>query len=79
MNEVEIPWSQYDKAYKGIHDAIISSLTSPSAGKKITKYTFTWNADGTLAELKAYYGEDPIFTLSFEWNSNGSLKQVSRS
>jgi hypothetical protein len=28
MGEVEVPWSQYDRAYKRIHDAIISSLAN---------------------------------------------------
>mgnify|MGYP001063065087 CR=1 FL=1 len=79
MSEAEISWSQYDKAYKSIHDAIISGLSSPPIGKKITKYTFAWNADGTLAILKAFDGEQPLFTLNFEWNNDGMLKQVSRS
>ena len=79
MGEVEVPWSQYDRAYKRIHDAIISSLASPPAGKKITKNAFTWNDDGTLAALKAYDGDEQLFTLNFTWNPDGALKEVSRS
>jgi hypothetical protein len=79
MGEPEVPWSQYDTAYKRIHDAIISSIVSPPTGKKITKNAFTWNTDGTLATLRAYDGNDLLFTLTFTWNPDCALKEISRS
>jgi len=79
MGEPEIPWSQYDMAYKRIHDAIISSIVSPPTGKKITKNAFGWNTDGTLDTLKAYDGEELLFTLTFTWNPDGALMEISRS
>jgi len=79
MTEPEVPWSQYDIAYKRIHDAIINSLASPPTGKKITKNAFTWNTDGTLATLKAYDGNELLFTLAFTWTPDGVLMEVSRS
>jgi hypothetical protein len=63
---------------ESIHNAILSQLTSAPLGKKITKFAFTWNPDSTLATLKAYYGEELLFTLTFSWNADGTLVQVER-
>jgi len=73
----EIPYGQYAEAYKAIHSALMDIMAPPS-GKKITKLGFTWNPDGTLATLKAYSGEELIFTLTFSWNPDGSLAEISR-
>lgn len=75
----QIPWGQFARAYKAIHDAILSELTSVPEGKKITKQAFTWNPDGSLATLKAYDGETLLFTLSFTWDASGNLTEVARS
>jgi hypothetical protein len=66
-------------AGESIHDAILSTLTSAPIGKKIAKFAFTWNADGTVSTIKVY---DPdgnlLFTLTFSWNADGTLKEVAR-
>jgi hypothetical protein len=65
---------------ESIHDAILSALTSAPTGKKIAKYGFTWNGDGTVATIKAYDSSDALlFTLTFSWNPDGTLSEVSRS
>ena len=83
MSENQIPWSQYDQAYKHIHDRITdllnSNLTAVKPNKKISRYAFTWNTDGTLSALEGYDGDELLFTLSFTWNSDGTLQQISRS
>ncbi|MEM2971306.1 MAG: hypothetical protein QW270_02650 [Candidatus Bathyarchaeia archaeon] len=72
-----VPYGRYEEAFKAIHSALCN-LTAPPSGKKITKLEFTWNADGTLALLKAYDGAEPLFTLTFSWNPDGTLKEVAR-
>lgn len=83
MSEAEVPWSQYDKAYKRIHDKLAdlvnSILTAVKPGKKITRYTFTWNANGNLSTLKGRDGDELLFTLTFTWNPDGTLQELSRS
>lgn len=61
----EVPWSQYDKAYKAIHDAIRSLITSAPEGKKITKIGFWEDADGNIRYIRFYDGETLLFTLAF--------------
>jgi hypothetical protein len=63
---------------ESIHNAILSQLTSAPLGKKITKFAFTWNLDGTLQTLKVYNGDELLFTLTFTWNADGTLAQVER-
>ncbi|MEM3356999.1 MAG: hypothetical protein QW166_04140 [Candidatus Bathyarchaeia archaeon] len=72
-----IPYWRYEEAYKAIHSAL-SGITAPPPGKKITKFAFTWNVDGTIATLKAYDGDELLFTLTFSWNVDGTLKEVNR-
>jgi len=69
-------WSDYAKAYKAIFDATqaIASVTTD-----LTKLEFTWNADGTLATLKAYKVAILLYTLTFTWNADGTLQSVTRS
>ncbi|MDH5690714.1 MAG: hypothetical protein OEY81_04740 [Candidatus Bathyarchaeota archaeon] len=73
----EVTYGRYQEAFKAIHGAL-SQIMAPPPGKRITKHGFTWNANGTLATLKAYDGETLLFTLGFSWNANGTLKEVSR-
>jgi hypothetical protein len=73
----EVPYGRYEEAYKAIHSAL-SGLMAPPSGKKISKLTFTWNADGTVNTLKAYMGDELLFTLTFSWNADGTLKEVAR-
>ena len=73
----EVAYGRYDEAYKAIHSAL-SGLMAPACGKKITKLAFTWNADGSLATLKAYDTADLLFELTFSWNGDGSLEEVAR-
>jgi hypothetical protein len=73
----EVAYGRYDEAYRAIHSALMN-LAAPPPGRKLTKAAFSWNADGTLATLKAYDGVDLLFTLTFSWNIDGSLKEVAR-
>ncbi len=73
----EVAYGRYEEAYRAIHSALMD-ITCPPVGRKITKLAFTWNVDGTLATLKAYDGNDMLFTLAFTWNMDGSLKEVAR-
>ncbi|MEM3699852.1 MAG: hypothetical protein QXL57_03160 [Candidatus Bathyarchaeia archaeon] len=72
-----VPYGRYEEAYRAIHSAL-SGIMAPPSGRKITKLSFSWNADGTLATLKAYEGNNEIFTLVFTWNPDGTLKEVNR-
>jgi hypothetical protein len=72
-----VPYGRYEEAFKAIHSALCD-LMAPPTGKRITKLDFTWNADGTLATLKASENATLLFTLSFSWNMNGTLREVSR-
>jgi hypothetical protein len=65
LSDPEIPWSQYDKAFKRIHDAIRSGLVSPPDGKAVTKIEFGEDADGNIREIKFYDGTELLFTLTF--------------
>jgi len=65
---------------ESIHNAILSTLTSAPLGKKIAKFAFTWNADGTVSTIKVYDSDgNLLFTLTFSWNADGTLQQVARS
>ncbi|MDH7477094.1 MAG: hypothetical protein QHH17_01785 [Candidatus Bathyarchaeota archaeon] len=72
-----VPYGRYEEAYRAIHSAL-SGIMAPPPGRKITKLSFSWNGDGTLATLKAYEGDSEIFTLTFTWNLDGTLKEVNR-
>jgi hypothetical protein len=72
-----VAYGRYEDSFKAIHSALFS-ITAPPSGKRITKLAFTWNANGTLATLKTYDGEQLLFTLTFSWNDEGTLKEVSR-
>ncbi len=69
-------WSHYDEAYKAIFDA---AQALASVKTDLTKLEFTWNADGTLATLKAFKGSEVLYTLAFAWNADGTLQSVTRS
>jgi hypothetical protein len=73
----EVAYNRYDEAFRAIHSAL-NSITVPPPGRRLTKLAFTWNADGTLASLRAYDGADLLFTLAFTWNPDGTLKEVAR-
>lgn len=74
----EVPYGRYEEAYRAIHSAL-SGLMAPPSGKRITKLAFTWNTDGTVQTLKAYMGDELLFTLTFSWNIDGTLRDVARS
>ena len=73
-----VPYGRYEEAYRAIHSAL-SGIMAPPTERKITRLIFIWNADGTIAALKAYDGDDEIFALTFAWNTDGTLKEVNRS
>jgi hypothetical protein len=72
-----VAYNRYDEAFRAIHSAL-NSLTASPPGRRITKLAFTWNADGTMASLRAYDGDDLLFTLAFTWNLDSTLKEVAR-
>jgi len=73
----EVAYNRYDEAYRAIHSALMD-IACPPPGRRITKLAFTWNVDGTLASLRAYDGDEAIFTLTFTWDASGILKEVAR-
>jgi hypothetical protein len=73
-----VAYGRYEESFKAIHSALLDIMAPPS-GKRITKLAFTWNLNGTLATLKAYDGEELLFTLTFSWNAEGALQSVTRS
>ena len=73
----EVLYGRYEEAYRAIHSAL-SGLMAPPPGKKVTRLAFTWNADGTVQSLKAYMGDELLFTLTFSWNVDGTLREVAR-
>jgi hypothetical protein len=77
MTSQEVPYWRYEEAYKAIHSAL-NGLMAPPSGKRVTKFTFTWNPDGTVQSLKAYMGDELLFTLTFSWNVDGTLREVAR-
>jgi len=69
-------WSHYDEAYKAIFNA---TQALASVKTDLTKLEFTWNADGTIATLKAFKGSEALYTLTFVWNADGTLQSIARS
>lgn len=66
-------------AGESIHNAILSTLASAPINKKIAKFAFTWNADGTVATITAYDANNNLlFTLTFTYSS-GILQNITRS
>ncbi|MCW4006170.1 MAG: hypothetical protein NWF04_06205 [Candidatus Bathyarchaeota archaeon] len=76
MNAVE--YGRYEEAYRAIHSAL-SGIACAPPGKKITKWEFTWNADDLVEALRAYGGEELLFTLTFAWSATGNLQEIARS
>ncbi|MBS7615600.1 hypothetical protein KEJ45_00140 [Candidatus Bathyarchaeota archaeon] len=74
---MEVPYGRYEEAYKAIHSAL-NGLMAPPPGKRITRLAFAWNMDGTVATIKAFMGDELLFTLTFSWNMDGSLREVAR-
>jgi hypothetical protein len=74
---MSVPYGRYEESFRAIHSAL-SDLMAPPSGKRLTKVEFTWNAGGTLANLKAYDNTTLLFTLGFSWNADGTLKEVNR-
>ena len=73
-----VAYGRYEESFKAIHSALLDIMAPPS-GKRITQLAFTWKPNGTLATLKAYDGEELLFTLTFSWNADGVLQSVTRS
>ncbi|MEM3463621.1 MAG: RHS repeat domain-containing protein [Candidatus Bathyarchaeia archaeon] len=76
--EPEIPWTQYDQAYKRIHDAILSDLTAAPSRKRVTKVIFIYDESGNISEIHYYQGDTFLFALQFSYDSQGRLSEVTR-
>ncbi|MCW3998744.1 MAG: hypothetical protein NWE93_00710 [Candidatus Bathyarchaeota archaeon] len=74
----QVPYGRYEEAYRAIHSALMG-LTAAPPGHKLTKLGFSWAADGSLASLRGYEGDDLLFSLAFTWNPDGSISEVVRS
>ena len=72
-----VAYNRYDEAYKAIHSALMD-IACPPPGRRITKLAFKWSVQGALEALRAYDGDDLLFTLLFSWDSNDMLKEVAR-
>ncbi len=57
---------------------LLSGFSSPPAGKAINKWAFSWNADGSIATLKAYQDSELLFTLTCSYDA-GVLQNITRS
>ncbi|MEM4700624.1 MAG: hypothetical protein QXZ51_00595 [Candidatus Bathyarchaeia archaeon] len=73
----EVPYWRYEEAFKAIHSALYG-LMAPPSGKRVTKLAFTWNVDGTVSAIKAFMGDEQLFTITFSWNADGTLREVAR-
>jgi len=60
-----VEWGRYADAYRAIHDAILSALSAPPQGKKVTKIGFWEDADGNIRYVKFYESAELLFTLTF--------------
>ncbi len=74
-----IIWGDYGRAYKAIHDAVISGLTAAPEGKKITKIEFTYDGDGDLSTLVFKQDMSTLFTLMFGYDGQKNLTGITRS
>ncbi len=72
----EVAYGRYEEAYRAIHSALCG-ITAPPLGKKISKFSFTWNTNGTIAPLNAYDGAALLYTLTFTWNGMAHYKKSS--
>jgi hypothetical protein len=64
-------------AGESIHNAILSGLTSPPLGKKVTKIESTYS-EGMISTIKFYQDIELLFTLTFTWNPDGTFQSVVR-
>lgn len=74
-----IIWGDYARAYKAIHDAVISSLTAAPEGKKVTKIEFTYDGDGDLDTLVFKQDTTTLFTLTFGYDGQKNITSITRS
>lgn len=74
-----IEWGDYGKAYKAIHDAIISNLATAPQGKKITKIEFTYDTDKDIETIKFYEDTTLLFTLTFGYDGDKNVTSITRS
>ena len=74
-----VEWGQYAEAYKAIHDAIRSLLTSAPEGKVVTKIEFTYDIDGDIETIIFKQGTESLFTLTFGYDESKNLTSITRS
>lgn len=75
----QIQWGRYQEAYKAIHDAIISGLTSAPEGKSVTKTEFTYDTDGDIDTIIFKQNVETLFTLTFGYDAEKNLTSITRS
>jgi len=75
--ESETQYGDSSAAARAIHSALYGLEAAPP-GRRISKWVFTWNVDGTLATATAYEGATSLFVLTYTWNGNGTLASVER-
>lgn len=75
----QIQWGRYQEAYKAIHDAIISGLTSAPERKSVTKTEFTYDTDGDIDTIIFKQNVETLFTLTFGYDAEKNLTSITRS
>jgi hypothetical protein len=64
---------------ESIHDAILSTLTSPPTGRKVNKLAFSYNGDGSIKAIQFFDADNNLlFTLTFSYSA-GSVVSITRS
>jgi len=74
-----IVWGDYARAYRAIHDAVISGLASPPEGKRVTKVEFSYDAGGDLETLVFKEDTTTLFTLTLGYDAGKNLTSIARS
>lgn len=74
-----VEWGNYGEAYKAIHDAIRSALTSSPEGKTVDSIDFTYDADGDITTIAFKEGAATLFTLTFAYDANKNISNITRS
>lgn len=76
---MSVPWGEYAKAYKAIHDAIRSGLASPPEGKNVDNLAFTYDVDDDIETIVFKQGAETLFTLTFAYDGDKNITSVVRS
>lgn len=57
---------------------LFPQISAPPEGKKITKISFSYDAQGNITEIKFYSNIELLFKLKLSYDSQGNLSSVER-